>query len=131
MIPPNLREWRKPLSALDVAKQYFDAWTRRDSSGIAATFAEGGTYNAPASGGELTGQDLEGYTSGLFSAFPDLSFDIVSAVPTDGNIVAAQIGMGVVSDYPRSYLKWRRKMSHCRSICRRCFVGHNPNIGVF
>jgi len=104
MIPPNLREWRKPLSALDVAKQYFDAWTRRDSSGIAATFGEGGTYNDPASGGELTGQDLEGYTSGLFSAFPDLSFDIVSAVPTDENIVAAQIRMGVVSDYPHTQL---------------------------
>ena len=104
MIPPNLREWRKPLSALDVAKQYFDAWPRRDSSGIAATFAEGGTYNDPASGGELPGQDLEGYTSGLFSAFPDLSFDIVSAVPTDENIVAAQIGMGVVSDYPHTQL---------------------------
>ncbi len=78
------------MAAIDVAQKYFDAWNRRDPSAIVATFAEGGTYNDPTSGGKLTGQALREYISGLFSAFPDLSFDIVSAAPAGDNIVAAQ-----------------------------------------
>ena len=78
------------MSNLDVAQEYFDAWNRRNPAAIVATFAEGGTYNDPASGGDLSGQALVEYTSGLFSAFPDLSFEIVSAVPAGDNVVAAQ-----------------------------------------
>lgn len=75
------------MAAVDVAQRYFDAWNSRDPSAIVATFAKGGTYNDPTSGGTLTGQE---YTSGLFSAFPDLSFEIVSAAPAGDEMVAAQ-----------------------------------------
>ncbi len=78
------------MSSLDVTQKYFDAWNRRDPAGIVATFADGGTYNDPSSGGDLTGQALVEYTSGLFSSFPDLSFDIVRAAPAGDNLVAAQ-----------------------------------------
>ena len=78
------------MAAIDVAQRYFDAWNSRDPSAIVATFTEGGTYNDPTSGGTLTGQALAEYTSGLFSAFPDLSFEIVSAAPAGDGMVAAQ-----------------------------------------
>lgn len=78
------------MNAVDVARNYFDAWNSRDPSAILATFVEGGTYTDPASGEALTGQSLAEYTGGLFSAFPDLSFDIVSLGPASDGIVSAQ-----------------------------------------
>ncbi len=59
------------MSGLDVAQEYFDAWNRRDPAGIVATFSEGGTYNDPVSNGDLSGQALVEYTSGLLSSFPN------------------------------------------------------------
>ena len=41
------------MAAVDVAQRYFDAWNSRDPSAIVATFAKGGTYNDPTSGGTL------------------------------------------------------------------------------
>ena len=83
------------MNTLYVARKYFEAWNSRDPSAIVATYAEGGTYTDPASGGALTGQALAEYTGGLFSAFPDLSFDVVSVGPANGGsandgMVAAQ-----------------------------------------
>ena len=78
------------MSSLEVAQKYFDGWNRRDPAAIVATFAEGGTYHDPASEIDLSGQAFVEYTSGLFSAFPDLSFDIVSVVPAGDSLVAAQ-----------------------------------------
>src|SRR3979409_1928638 len=77
------------MNPLGVAHTYFDAWNRRDPAAIVATFAEGGTYSDPTVPA-LTGSALATHTSGLFAAFPDLSFEIVSAAQTGANAVAAQ-----------------------------------------
>ncbi len=77
------------MKPIDIAQHYFDAWNRRDPAAIIATFAEGGTYSDPTVPA-LTGSALATHTSGLFAAFPDLSFEIVNAAqagdhaPTDG-----------------------------------------------
>lgn len=78
------------MVAIDVAQKYFDAWNRHDPSAILETLVADGTYSDPASSGKLTGQALAQYASSLFSAFPDLSFDIVSAAPAGDSMVAAQ-----------------------------------------
>ncbi len=39
------------MDAIEVARNYFDAWNSRDHSAIVATFAEGGKYMDPAYGG--------------------------------------------------------------------------------
>lgn len=77
------------MNPLDVAQTYFDAWNRRDPAAILATFAEGGTYSDPIAAG-LSGPALAATASGLFAAFPDLSFEIVSAAQTGEHSVAAQ-----------------------------------------
>ena len=43
------------MSTLEVERKYFDAWNRRDLAAIVATFADGGTYSDPTSGGDLSG----------------------------------------------------------------------------
>ncbi|MGH7527789.1 MAG: ester cyclase, partial [Gemmatimonadales bacterium] len=64
------------VTPLDAAHAYFDAWNRRDPFGIVATFLAGGTYSDPATGGELSGGQIAGYAEALFTAYPDLSFEI-------------------------------------------------------
>ncbi|HSP68272.1 MAG TPA: ester cyclase [Bryobacteraceae bacterium] len=78
------------MEALERCAQYFDAWNRRDADAVLATFTSDGTYCDPASGGPLRGEALKGYMAGLWSAFPDLSFEITSQGLVGENLVAAQ-----------------------------------------
>lgn len=78
------------MQPMDVAQHYFDAWNNHDAAGIVASFVEGGTYHDPTSGGLLTGPAIGAYASGLWSAFPNLSFELVSAAPAGHNLIAAQ-----------------------------------------
>ncbi len=77
------------MNLLDVAQTYFDAWNQRDPAAIIATFAEGGTYSDPTVPA-LTGSALATHAGGLFAAFPDLSFEIVSAAQAGDHAVAVQ-----------------------------------------
>jgi steroid delta-isomerase-like uncharacterized protein len=78
------------MDAIQVAHQYFAGWNRHDPPAILATFAEGGTYTDPASGGALAGPAIAGYAGALFDAFPDLNFEVVSVGPMGPDLVAAQ-----------------------------------------
>ena len=78
------------MDALTVVQRYFDAWNRRDAASIVAAFASDGTYSDPTTGGPLSTEAIAGYVTGLWSAFPDLSFDIVSAGLAGDGVVAAQ-----------------------------------------
>lgn len=79
-----------PVSAIDVVYRYFDAWNRHDAAGVVATFSPDGTYTHPTSKGPLSGEALASYVNGLAAAFPDFSFEIVSAAPAGEGMVAAQ-----------------------------------------
>jgi steroid delta-isomerase-like uncharacterized protein len=79
-----------PADALTVARAYLDAWNRRDPAAIQASFAEGGTYRDPGVPDGLTGPAIAAYADIFFAAFPDLSFEIVSAAPAGEGIVAVQ-----------------------------------------
>jgi len=78
------------MEPLECTEKYFDAWNRRDADAVLATFAADGTYCDPASGGRLRGEVLKGYMTGLWAAFPDLSFEIASKGLAGENLVAAQ-----------------------------------------
>lgn len=78
----------------DKAKQYLDAWNRHDADAIINTFAANGIYSDPASG-EITGEAIGANAKRLWSAFPDLSFEIVSlAEAGKGKVVAEWIMKG-------------------------------------
>ena len=78
------------MEATDVVQEYFDAWNRHDPEAIVATFVQGGTYTDPNAPEGLSGRAIAEYASGLFAAFPDLSFDLVSHSSTDDGAVAAR-----------------------------------------
>ncbi len=73
-----------------VAQLYFDAWNQRDAAAIVATFADGGTYADPTTPGPLTGAAIGAYAEGLWSAFPDLSFEILSSVQNGDGLLSAE-----------------------------------------
>jgi steroid delta-isomerase-like uncharacterized protein len=78
------------MAAVDVASQYFAAWNRRDGSAVAAMFAVGGTYEDPATGRPLEPPGIAEYARGLFEAFPDLHFEVVSMAASGPSSVAAE-----------------------------------------
>jgi steroid delta-isomerase-like uncharacterized protein len=78
------------VAAIDVAYQYFDAWNRHDAAGVVATFSPNGIYTDPTTRGPLSGEALAQYVNGLAAAFPDFSFEIISAPPAGDGMVAGQ-----------------------------------------
>src|SRR5262245_55023372 len=88
------------MQPLQVAQLYFDAWNRHDGDGVVALFAEGGTYNDPASGGDRTGEQIKAYAQDLWTALPDVSFELVSAAVSGDGLLAAQWIMRGVNNGP-------------------------------
>jgi steroid delta-isomerase-like uncharacterized protein len=78
------------VSAVDIAQRYFDAWNRRDTTAVLQTLHADGTYADPTTGGPLSGDAFVGYMNGLFSAFPDTSFEVASVGLAAPDLVAAQ-----------------------------------------
>jgi steroid delta-isomerase-like uncharacterized protein len=78
------------MTSFQQAQRYFDAWNAQDATAIVATFAPSGTYVDPTTPGPLRGEAIGQYAAGLWSAFPDLSFELVSAAPCGDGVVAAQ-----------------------------------------
>ena len=79
-----------PENPLQIARRYFDAWNRRDASAIVETFADGGTYTDPTTTGALSGEAIVAHAQGIWAAFPDLSFDLVSVSQNDEGLVAVE-----------------------------------------
>ena len=78
------------MNSLDLANAYFAAWNARDADAIVATFGDSGSYSDPTTNGPLSGAAIGTYAKGLWDAFPDLSFEIRSAVETGANKVVAE-----------------------------------------
>jgi steroid delta-isomerase-like uncharacterized protein len=82
------------MTYIDMAKQYLDAWNAHDADAIIKLFTSAGTYNDP-SAGEITGDAIGANARGLWSAFSDLTFEVVSLVETTpGRVVAEWVMKG-------------------------------------
>ena len=82
------------MTYIDMAKQYLDAWNAHDADAIIKLFTSAGTYSDP-SAGEITGDAIGANARGLWSAFSDLTFEVVSLVETTpGRVVAEWVMKG-------------------------------------
>jgi steroid delta-isomerase-like uncharacterized protein len=77
------------MDYLDTAKRYLDAWNTHDADAILKTFAAAGTYSDPTTG-EIWGDAIGANAKRLWSAFPDLSFEIVSIAEADASRVVVE-----------------------------------------
>ena len=62
-------------TALD---RYFDSWNSHDPQLVVAALTDGGTYEDPTTGGPISGDALAANVAGVYDAFPDVRFEIVS-----------------------------------------------------
>lgn len=69
----NARE-KPETDPIDLCHSYIEAWNQHDGAAILQTFASGGRYTDPLSGGAISGMTLRAYAESLWSAFPDLQF---------------------------------------------------------
>jgi steroid delta-isomerase-like uncharacterized protein len=85
------------MQATEVVRRYIDAWNARSPSEIAGMFLESGSYTDPATGGSLTGDAIARFAAELFTAFPDLSFEITSNGEAPAGVVVQWIMRGTNS----------------------------------
>jgi len=78
------------MTILDHVSAYFQGWLDRDADAILAILGANGTYEDPTTPGPIGGAAFRGYLETLWSAFPDLTFEIVSEAETGPNSAAAQ-----------------------------------------
>jgi hypothetical protein len=99
------------MQVLEPVERYFNAWNSHDGGAIAACFDIGGGYTDPVSG-QLPPPSISPYASGLFSAFPDLRFELhVTAV--DEPYVVAQWTMTGIQSGPSTGCRRRKRVSSC------------------
>jgi hypothetical protein len=77
------------MEQINQIHSYFKAWNARDADAILATMGDGGTYQDPSTGVPISGDALRAYVAGLWSAFPDLTFEAESIGETGPDRVAA------------------------------------------
>jgi steroid delta-isomerase-like uncharacterized protein len=77
------------MTCLDTARRYLDAWNAHDKDAIVRTFAADGTYGDPTTA-DISGDAIGAYATRLWSAFPDLSFDIGSVAEAGAGRVVAE-----------------------------------------
>jgi steroid delta-isomerase-like uncharacterized protein len=75
------------MKVLESVERYFDAWNSNDGDAIAACFDPDGGYADPVSG-QLYPTDIGAYAAALFSAFPDLHFELHVTAVDEPKVVA-------------------------------------------
>jgi steroid delta-isomerase-like uncharacterized protein len=78
------------MSVLGAANAYFDAWNARDAKALLQSLGGSGTYEDPITRGPISGDALQEYAETLWSAFPDLNFEIKSVAEIGEGRVAAE-----------------------------------------
>ena len=78
------------MSNLEAVRRYLDGWIVPDANAIIASLTDDGSYEDPGTGGPIAGDDIRTYVAGLWSAFPDLTFEIESFAETGSDTAAAQ-----------------------------------------
>jgi SnoaL-like domain len=68
------------MKAEEVTRRYHDAWNKRDADALVGAFIEGGTYRSPDTPPQgVSGEDFAAFLKGVWTAFPDLSVEVIEA----------------------------------------------------
>ena len=79
------------MNALGVTQLHLDAWNRHDADALITLYAEGATYHTPRFNHPLKGQTHADFAKSVWTAFPDMSLEIISCGDTGGGLVATQL----------------------------------------
>ena len=76
------------MTDLSIVDAYIAGWNSRDAKAVLAMLTVGGTYEDPTLRSPVSGEAFKSYMEGLWSAFPDLTFELVSKGKTGSNSAA-------------------------------------------
>ena len=77
------------MKAEEITRRYHDAWNKRNVDALVGAFIEGGTYRSPDTPSEgVSGQDFAAFLKGVWTAFPDLSVEVIEAGEIRRGVVA-------------------------------------------
>jgi SnoaL-like domain len=79
------------MNAVEVSQRAIDAWNMHDADAIVGLYAEGATYHTPRFDHPLKGQTHADFAKSVWTAFPDMSLEIISCGDTGGGLVATQL----------------------------------------
>lgn len=78
----------------EIIDRYFAAWNAHDAAAIVSTFAPDGTYEDSGTRAQLRGDAIGANAAQLWSALPDVHFEIVSEDSVPGGVAAQWIMRG-------------------------------------
>lgn len=78
------------MNLVEIARNNFNSWNRRDADAIVAAYAEGGVYINPGAPEPLTGAAIGDFAKVMWTIFPDFSLDLISIGEMAGGLIALQ-----------------------------------------
>ena len=88
------------MNAVEVALRQIDAWNRHDADAVISFYAEGATYHTPRFGHTLKGKALADFIKSVFTAYPDIRFEVISSGDIGGGLVAMQLVLHATNTGP-------------------------------
>ena len=76
------------MNATDVIQHYVDLWNGRDAAALVGAFTKDGVYCSPDTDPGVSGEALATFAKGLWSAFPDLTIEILKVGEIEAGVVA-------------------------------------------
>lgn len=86
----NIDDLSLAPNPIEIAHKYFEAWNCHDSIAIVHLFTKDGTYSDPLEPSGLRGAQIADYATELFTAFPDLTCEVLNIAPVRNGTLAVQ-----------------------------------------
>jgi steroid delta-isomerase-like uncharacterized protein len=76
------------MNAPEIIKHYVDLWNGRDAAALVGAFTKDGLYCSPDTDPGVNGEALATFAKGLWSAFPDLTIELLKVGEIEAGVVA-------------------------------------------
>jgi steroid delta-isomerase-like uncharacterized protein len=76
------------MNATEIIQHYVDLWNGRDAAALVGAFTKDGVYCGPDTDPGVNGEALATFAKGLWSAFPDLTIELLKVGEIEAGVVA-------------------------------------------
>jgi SnoaL-like domain len=76
------------MNATEIIQHYVDLWNGRDAAALVGAFTKDGVYCSPDTDPGVNGEALATFAKGLWSAFPDLTIELLKVGEIEAGMVA-------------------------------------------
>jgi steroid delta-isomerase-like uncharacterized protein len=76
------------MNATEIIQHYVDVWNGRDAAALVGAFTKDGIYCSPDTDPGVNGEAFATFAKGLWSAFPDLTIELLKVGEIEAGVVA-------------------------------------------